>query len=119
MIAGAILGANGVAFAFMEAGVAASVLVLGLMVALLAKPSLHITVPLVATFALFHGLAHHSEMASNAFLTYTVGFACATAALHALGFLAARLLPESALAARAKQTTGALIAVSGALLLGS
>ena len=119
MIAGALLGANGVTFAYMEAGVATSVLVLGLMIALLARPSLAITLPLVAAFALFHGLAHHTEMASNAFMTYTVGFVCTTAMLHALGFVAARFLPDSSLAARVKQTTGALIAVSGSLLLGS
>ena len=66
--------------------VALSVLVIGLVVALDVAMPLHAAVAMVATFALFHGHAHGSELPTGlSGLTYAVGFVLATAMLHATG----------------------------------
>jgi urease accessory protein len=117
MAAGAALGFGGVALPWVEGGIAASVLVLGALVALKAKPSLAVSVPLIATFAALHGYSHGIELpASVSALTYAVGFVAATLVLHLIGIglgLAANRIP----ARFAAQTAGGAIAALGAVLL--
>jgi urease accessory protein len=86
MALGGALGMAGLHLPMMESGIAASVLVLGLLVAASARLSLAAAMPLVAVFALFHGFAHGMEMpASASCFAYAAGFVLATAALHAAG----------------------------------
>ncbi|MDY0012504.1 MAG: HupE/UreJ family protein [Rhodocyclaceae bacterium] len=118
MLAGAALGAGGVALPLVEAGIAASVLVLGLLIACLARLPLGVAMPMMVLFALFHGHAHGAEMGQGALAAYAAGFTLATALLHASGYLVARWLPRSALGRRTQRTLGVLIATSGAVLLG-
>lgn len=119
MLAGAGLGAAGVALPAVESGIALSVLVLGLLIALAARLPLAASLPMVAAFALFHGFAHHAEMGGAALATYAAGFALATAALHGGGYLLACWMPESGLAQGVKRAVGAGIASVGAVLLGA
>lgn len=119
MLAGAGADALGIALPAVEAGIAASVLVLGLLIATAARLPVAVALPLVAVFALFHGHAHHAEMGDSTLLAYTVGFALATAALHAAGFLVGRWLPQTVWGQRLQRASGALIAGAGAVFLGT
>jgi len=86
MALGGALGMAGLALPFVEQGIAASVLVLGVLIAAAARLPLAAGVLLVAAFAVFHGHAHGAEMPRTASgLAYGAGFVAATALLHAFG----------------------------------
>jgi urease accessory protein len=86
MAAGGALGVAGVSFYFVEPGIAASVVVLGIVVALALKPPVALAMALVAVFAVFHGYAHGIEAPlDGSAATYGAGFLLATALLHAAG----------------------------------
>ncbi len=86
MTLGGILGVAGVALPFVEKGIMASVLVLGVLVAAAVRLPLVASVLLVGLFALFHGHAHGAEMPATASgATYALGFALSTASLHLVG----------------------------------
>ncbi len=88
MTCGFALGTTGIALPVVEAGIAASVLVLGILIALSVQLPLWSGMLLVAIFALFHGIAHGSELPPSAHpLAYGAGMACATALLHIGGIL--------------------------------
>ena len=71
---------------FVEPGILASVVVLGLLVALAVDLPVVTGAAIVGVFALFHGHAHGSEVAENiSGIEYMVGFALATATLHLVG----------------------------------
>ena len=118
MLAGAGLGALGLALPAVEAGIAASLLVLGLLVALAARLPLTASLALVAAFALFHGHAHHAEMGDATLLGYSLGFALASATLHAAGLALARAFPDSRGGRLALHLGGGGIAGVGVALLG-
>jgi urease accessory protein len=119
----AIGGAIGIAIGdpsvIAEKGIAMSGIVLGLMVALAARPPIWIAAVVVGAFAIFHGYSHGVELPMAADpLTYAVGFVVATGLLHLSGIafgLVARW-PAGAMAVRA---AGGAIAAGGlAYLLG-
>jgi len=86
MAAGGLLGVAGVSFYFVEPGIAASVVVLGVIVALALKPAVAVAMGLVALFAVFHGYAHGVEAPlDGSTAAYGAGFMLATALLHAAG----------------------------------
>jgi urease accessory protein len=71
-----------------EAGIASSVLILGVLIALSIQLPLWSGMLLIGIFALFHGLAHGVEVPTGAsFIAYGSGMACATALLHVGGIL--------------------------------
>ncbi len=117
MLAGAGLSGLGLTLPAVEAGIAASVLVLGVLIAFVVRLPLAAAVPMVAVFALFHGHAHFAEMGDASVLAYSVGFIVATAALHVAGYLAGRSLPEAGWAGVVRRAVGGLIAATGALML--
>jgi urease accessory protein len=89
MIAGGALGMSGVHIPYIEQGILVSVLVLGVLIAGAFKLPLAISGLLVGIFALFHGHAHGAEMPIDiGAVSYSAGFALATALLHAVGILA-------------------------------
>lgn len=93
MTAGAALGQLGIGLPFAEHAVAASVVVLALLVAAAVRVPLVTAMLATATFALAHGHAHGSEMpAGVAAAPYVAGFVAATLALHAVGVLLATRL---------------------------
>jgi len=117
MAAGGLLGMGGVAVPGIETGIGASVAVLGLMIALAARPPLTVAIGLVALFAVFHGHAHGTELPAAASpVLYGLGFVAATAILHMIGLGIGQVLklPRGQLAVRAG---GAAIAVAGVFLL--
>jgi len=117
MAAGGLLGMGGVALPGIETGIGASVALLGLLIALAAKPPLPAAIGLVALFAIFHGHAHGTELPQAASpLLYGLGFVAATAVLHLTGLGIGQVLklPHGRFAVRAG---GAGIAAAGAFLL--
>ncbi|TPL57919.1 protein hupE [Mesorhizobium sp. B2-4-2] len=89
MLAGGALGMLHVPLPFVEPGILASVVALGLFVALAVDLPVTAGVAIIGAFALFHGHAHGTEVPENAAgLEYMAGFAVATALLHAVGIAA-------------------------------
>lgn len=111
MLAGGIAGRAGLALPMVEAGIAASSLVLGVALLLALRPSTWLAGLVVAGFAVFHGHAHGAEMPANANLAlYATGFVISTLALHGMGLGLRRL----ALAPAVCRVIGAGIAAGGA-----
>lgn len=119
MLAGALLGALGLAVPGIEGGIASSVLVLGLLIALLARPAPLLLLPLVGFFALCHGQAHFLERGGASMVWYVTGFAMATLALHLAGFALARWMPAGHAGQRVKRALGGVLAGTGLVLMGS
>lgn len=119
MLAGAGLSVAGLALPAVESGIALSVLVLGLLIALAVRLPLGAALALIAGFALFHGHAHHAEIDGARLSTYVAGFALATALLHGAGWLLAQWAPQSAVARALHRVAGAAIATTGLVLLGA
>jgi len=117
MAVGAALGFGGVSLSWVEVGIAASVAVLGALVALRVRPSLAVSVPLIGLFALLHGYSHGVELPAEASaLSYGAGFIAATLALHLIGIglgLSLNRVPVCF----AARTAGGAIAVLGVALL--
>ncbi|MDX8541374.1 HupE/UreJ family protein [Mesorhizobium abyssinicae] len=90
MLAGGTLGMLHVPVPFVEPGILASVVALGLLVALAVDLPVSAGVAIIGLFALLHGHAHGTEVPEDAGgLDYIAGFAVATALLHATGIAAA------------------------------
>lgn len=87
MVLGFIAGAAGVPLPFVEPAILASVVVLGLLVALALPISALAGGALVGFFALFHGHAHGTEVGTAGFLAYGAGFVAATVLLHVIGIV--------------------------------
>lgn len=118
--AGGLLGVQGVPVPFVEFGISASVVLLGLAIALQARLPLGWTVGLVGLFGLYHGYAHGAEMPADASgFAYGAGFLAATAMLHiagiGLGLGIAHMARRSA--TRFAQAGGTAIALAGIVLL--
>ncbi|CAG2130136.1 HupE/UreJ family protein [Cupriavidus numazuensis] len=101
MLVGAGLGLAGVALPAVEPMIAASLLVVGVLVAIRAKLPAWAGMAIVGGFAVFHGYAHGAELpgtaaALPAVLAYVGGFAVATMALHLLGIVAGTYLRHRA-----------------------
>jgi urease accessory protein len=121
MAVGGAVGMAGIGLPYVEIGIAASVIVLGLAVALQIDMPLALAMGMVGLFAVFHGHAHGAEMPSDAAgLSYGAGFMAATALLHgaglALGLTLTRLAttPVSKMALR---LGGGAMALAGVGLL--
>lgn len=85
MAAGFVGAIIGIPLVFVEPVILASVIFIGIMVALaLPVPALGVA-SVVAFFALFHGYAHGGEMGEAGTWGYAAGFLAATAMLHAVG----------------------------------
>lgn len=124
LLIGALLGLGGLSLPGIEPMIAASLLVLGLLVSTrTALPSLA-GGALVAVFALFHGLAHGAELSGGHAAAALAGMVLSTAALHAAGIalglvmLQMRRPGTSATAGRwAPRVAGLAVAAFGASLL--
>jgi urease accessory protein len=85
MAAGAAAGFAGIKLPFSEAGVLASVFMLGGLVMTAVRLPLATAVVLVGWFAMLHGYAHASEAPAGDPGRYIMGFLAATALLLAVG----------------------------------
>jgi urease accessory protein len=116
MVLAGALGIAGVTLPLVEAGVLASVLVLGVLITASLSVPAAVGSLLVAAFAVFHGHAHGTEMPlALGGLAYSAGFAAATAFLHASGITAGVLLKALGLR-KVARAAGALIVVAGIFL---
>lgn len=120
MVAGGALGYFGTPLPMVEQGIAFSVIVMGLAVALGVKLPVGPAMALVAVFAVFHGHAHGAEgSGAGSFLGYAAGFLVATTLLHAAGVVLGRTLEHlgGGLAFNSRRLVGAVGAVAGAAIL--
>src|SRR5436305_14889274 len=112
-----IMGMFGVAVPPVEIGIAVSVLVLGLCIALPIRAPVWAASLVVATFAVFHGYAHGKELPSAADpVSFSAGFVLVTGFLHVSGICLGTLntRPHGVVATR---SLGGVIAVLGAWFL--
>ncbi len=112
MVLGGTLALGGLVLPHVETGIAASVLVLGLLVATRQRWNVAAGMAIAAGFALFHGYAHGQEMPqATSPALYALGFVLATAFLHGVGIAAGRI------GSHAIQLAGLAIAASGLAML--
>jgi urease accessory protein len=117
MAVGGFLGLMGVTLPGVEIGIALSALLLGVMVASEARPSLLIAASLVGFFAIFHGHAHGTELpAGQSGLAYSIGFVVATGLLHGVG-IAIGVVHRWPAGRVALRVAGAAVAVAGVAFL--
>jgi urease accessory protein len=96
MLVGAAFGMAHVPVPLVEPGILASVVALGLLVALAVDLPVWTGAAIVAVFALLHGHAHGTEVAETVSgAEYMAGFALATATLHGVGIGFAQLMTRA------------------------
>ena len=117
MAFGGAMGVIGMPLPHVGTGIALSAVVLGLVVALAARPPLWLAAVMVGAFAISHGHAHGTELpgAANPF-AYALGSVVATGCLHVLG-ISFGLLTRWPAGERLVRTGGAAIAVAGLAFL--
>lgn len=114
MLAGGAAGLTGAALPAVELGIAVSIIVIGGVTALRLNWPVSAAMALVGVFAVFHGYAHGAEMPLDAgALAYSLGFALATALLHAAGVGAGMAIQRPAFV----RLAGAATALVGIVLL--
>ncbi|MBV7379570.1 HupE/UreJ family protein [Maritimibacter dapengensis] len=119
MAVGGALGVIGVPLPAVEAGIALSGVILGLLIAFAVRAPLWVAGVIVGVFAIFHGHAHGTELpeAANPF-AYGIGFVIGTGLLHLIG-IAFGLLVGSSTGRMVVRGMGVVIAaVGGAFLFG-
>jgi urease accessory protein len=100
-----------------EVGIAASVIALGLAIALAWRAPPWIAIAIVAVFAVFHGHAHGTELPTAAAPeAYAAGFVISTGLIH-LGGIGIGLLGRLPRGTQILRTTGAAILVLGVWIL--
>ncbi len=116
MVLGAALGFHAEAPGVIEYGIAASVAVMGLLIAFDVRMPAPAAAALVGLFAFFHGFAHGAEAPAAATgILFFSGFVLASLTLQGLGLGLAGLRPGRTLS----RLAGALVALGGAWMLGN
>ena len=116
MALGAVMSMAGLALPAVESGIAASVLILGLLIAFSARLPILLGMVLVGVFALFHGHSHGTELPQAASAaSYGLGMLLTTIGLHAAGLGAGILFQRAAILLR---IGGVMIAAAGAMMWG-
>jgi len=85
MAVGFLLAIGGIELPFVEPVILASIVALGLLVAMAVRLPVAASAAVVGVFALFHGHAHGGELGGAGALQFGLGFLVATAALHGAG----------------------------------
>lgn len=111
LLLGALLAQAGWAFPVIEPMIVASLLVLGLLLAVRAQMAPALGAALVGSFALFHGAAHGQELSGAAAL---FGMVLGTATLHAVGWLLGMRLAQRG--AWWSRSAGLVVAASGVVM---
>ncbi|MEJ5019086.1 HupE/UreJ family protein [Ochrobactrum vermis] len=120
MLLGFVAALSGVSLPYVEPVILASVIVLGLFVAMAFRASTLTAALIVGFFAFFHGYAHGGEIGSAAFLSYGAGFALATTLLHTAGIgvgLAAGRMLKGHTGQIVMRMAGGFAALSGLYLM--
>ena len=117
MALGGAMGVAGMPLPAVEAGIALSGVILGLLIAFGARAPLWAAVAIVGGFAVFHGHAHGTELPEAASpYAYAVGFVVATGLLHLAG-IAFGTLADRPWGTYVIRTAGLCIAAVGAAFL--
>ncbi len=118
MLVGGILGLYGVALPWVELGIALSVLLLGLAIALGRHIPLLLAMGFVGLFAIFHGHAHGAEMPALASpVLYALGFLTGTAVIHLLGVALGIIMQQLSRKLPLLRFSGGVIALVGGYLI--
>lgn len=116
LLAGALLGMAGVQVPGVEPMIAASLLVIGLLVVTRLRLPGPVAAAVVGAFAVFHGVAHGHELAGEHGAAAAIaGMVAATAMLHAAGVAIGWTLRQRG--AWLPRVAGAAVALFGAALL--
>jgi urease accessory protein len=119
MLIGAALGMAHVPVPFVDTGILASVVALGLMVALAVELPVAVGTANVAVFALVHGHAHGTEVAETiSGAEYMAGFALATATLHLTGIGFAQTMVRARLRPAIRAAGAICVAIGAGLYAG-
>jgi len=117
MLIGGAMGMAQIDLPFVEPAILASVVALGLLIALAVDLPVALGAVIIGAFALFHGHAHGTEAGDGAGgVEYMAGFAIATAALHAAGIGFALVAARNAMRPLVR-VAGAVCVVIGAGLI--
>jgi len=118
MVGGGVMATSGIRLPMIESGIALSVLVLGLAIALSKRYPLALTMSCVAIFAAFHGHSHGEEMPliANTVL-YAIGFVLSTLLLHVSGVLIGYCAKKTELTSKLLQYAGTAICAAGIFFL--
>lgn len=120
MLLGGVLGMLGVSLPLVEPGILASIVVLGLLVAVAVRLPPWTGAAIVGLFALAHGHAHGTEApGAGSALLYGLGFALATAGLHAAGIGVALVSREKTWRTIVRIAGGACAVAGAALAFGA
>ena len=105
-------------FYFVEIGIVFSVILLGIGISIENKIPTKLTLIFVATYGLFHGIAHGLEVpaAANPIL-FVLGFITGTTTLHLLGVLIGHLSIKNNMSLILLRLTGVSFAIYGIYLL--
>jgi urease accessory protein len=117
MAVGGVLGVAGVELLGVEQGIAASVLVLGVLLVVAARLPAILAVLLAGAFAVFHGAAHGLEGTAGGTVSasYFAGFLLTTLVLHCAGIaLGAVFTEKNGVLQRA---TGAALGLAGLVMI--
>lgn len=112
---GALAGFAGFQPAGVEPIIAASIVVLGLLISWRKGLSLGAVVALVGVFAFFHGVAHGAELAAGQQMAALVGMVVSTAGLHLAGIRIGQLALSHR--HRVRQAVGAGLTMLGTWLM--
>jgi urease accessory protein len=117
MALGGVVGLIGVPLPGIEVGIAASAVLLGLVVMFALRPPLAVAVALVAVFAIFHGHAHGTELPpGQSALLYSMGFVAATGCLHGVG-IAIGVIQRWRWGQTLLRAVGAVVALAGIVFM--
>jgi urease accessory protein len=120
MLVGGALGMAHVPIPFVEPGILASVVALGLLVALAVDLPIAVGAAIIGVFAIFHGHAHGSEVAETVSgAEYMAGFALATATLHLVGIGFAQMMTRAHLRPAIRIAGAVCVLIGGGLVLGA
>lgn len=117
MVIGYALALSGMGLPFVEPAILASVIALGLLVAMAVRLPVAASAAVVGIFALFHGHAHGGELGTAGGLQFGIGFVIATALLHATGIGLGITAGRIAHGGIVSRIAGALTALAGTALI--
>ena len=112
------MGIDNEATLIIEKVIAASVLIIGLMIAYHNKLNMFLAIALLAIFGFFHGYAHGAEMSeANTALKYVSGYSLGTILLGAVGMLIAKVIDSQTKTNRIIQFVGGVLCGFGIMML--
>lgn len=118
VVVGSLLGLSGPERPLIEAGIAASVILLGAAVAWDRRGHLGLSLALAGAFGFVHGYAHGTEMpAVDSTALYIAGFVTATVALHVAGVFIGLIGKRSVTGTSGLRFSGGAIAAAGLWLM--